>query len=68
MLEDGRLEIQGVSTERAMKAVARKKKFEKEADAEEILEKAGGNVNAAADKYKDATVVSFMVASNYAHV
>jgi len=39
-----------------MKAVARKKKFEKEADVDEVLDKAGGNVNANGDKYKDATV------------
>jgi len=56
IVEDGSLQVQGVSSERAMKAVARKKKYEKELDTEEVLEKAGGNVNAAGDKYKDATV------------
>jgi len=55
-LDDGKLMIQGVSNAREMKAVARKKKYEKEADATEILEKAGGNLNANGDKYKDATV------------
>lgn len=53
---DGRLHAQGVSAERAMKAVARKKKYEKEADAEEVLDKAGGNVNAVSSNFKDATV------------
>ena len=56
LLEGGQLLIAGISDEREMKAVARKKKFEKEADGEEILDKAGGNVNANGDKYKDATV------------
>lgn len=55
VVEDGTLKIKGYSEEREMKAVARKKKFEKELDNEEVLEKAGGNVNANADKYKDAT-------------
>lgn len=54
-LEEGRLKIQGFSVEREMKAVARKKKFEKELDGDTILEKAGGNKNVNADKYKDAT-------------
>jgi elongation factor 3 len=53
---DGQLSISGVSTEREMKAVARKKKFEKEAGSDEILDKAGGNTNTDGDKYKDATV------------
>lgn len=52
---DGKLTVEGESAEREMKAVARKKKFEKELDNEEVLEKAGGNVNSNADKYKDAT-------------
>ena len=52
---DGRVEVTGLSEERAMKAVARKKKFEKELDTDEVLDKAGGNVNANGDKYKDAT-------------
>lgn len=55
-LEAGQLQIQGNSDAREMKAIARKKKYEKEADAEELLEKAGGNVNSNANKYKDATV------------
>lgn len=56
ILADGGLQVAGISDEREMKAVARKKKFEKEADGEEILDKAGGNVNSNGDKYKDATV------------
>lgn len=39
-----------------MKAVARKKKYDKELDAVEKLDKVGGNMNANGDKYKDATV------------
>jgi len=54
-VEEGRLRIEGVSSEREMKAIARKKKFEKELDNDEVLEKAGGNKNANGDKYKDAT-------------
>jgi ATPase subunit of ABC transporter with duplicated ATPase domains len=56
ILADGKLEVAGISDEREMKAVARKKKFDKEEDSEEVLDKAGGNVNANGDKYKDATV------------
>jgi hypothetical protein len=52
---DGQVVVQGVSTEREMKAVARKKKFEKELEGEEILDKVGGNMNSNGDKYKDAT-------------
>mmetsp|Transcript_15594 Transcript_15594/g.38903 ORF Transcript_15594/g.38903 Transcript_15594/m.38903 type:complete len:435 (-) Transcript_15594:3863-5167(-) len=52
----GHVEIQGESTEREMKAVARKKKYEKELDNVQKAEKAGGNTNADGDKYKDATV------------
>lgn len=52
----GQVIIQGESTEREMKAVARKKKYEKELDNETKAEKAGGNTNADGDKYKDATV------------
>lgn len=55
-VDGGRLTVQGISTEREMRAVARKVKYEKELDNDAILEKAGGNVNAAGDKYKDATV------------
>jgi len=56
IVESGALKIQGVSTERAMKAVARKKKYEKEDTTDEVLDKAGGNMNVGGDKYKDATV------------
>jgi energy-coupling factor transporter ATP-binding protein EcfA2 len=55
-LEAGRLNVSGSSDTREMKAVARKKKYEKEADADEILDKAGGNVNAASNAFKDATI------------
>jgi elongation factor 3 len=51
----GKVDVQGASSEREMKAVARKKKFEKELDTDEVLEKAGGNMNSNADKYKEAT-------------
>jgi elongation factor 3 len=51
---DGTVYVQGISEERAMKAVARKKKFDKELEGDEILDKAGGNINANGDKYKDA--------------
>jgi len=54
-MEGGTLHIQGYSEEREMKAVARKKKFEKELGHDDVLEKAGGNANANGDKYKDAT-------------
>ena len=56
MLEKGHLSVSGASEEREMKAVARKKKFEKELKEDEVLDKAGGNVNSNGDKYKDATV------------
>lgn len=56
IVEQGRLQVQGVSTERAMKAVARKKKYEKEESTDVVLDKAGGNMNVGGDKYKDATV------------
>lgn len=55
-LKDGVLTIRGASEEREMKAVARKKKYEKELAADQVLDKAGGNVNSNGDKYKDATV------------
>ena len=55
-LVDGQLSIQGISDAREMKAVARKKKFEKEVTEEQVLEKAGGNTNTDGDRYKDATV------------
>ena len=54
-LADGYVNVQGSSEEREMKAVARKKKFEKELKTDEKLDKVGGNVNANGDKYKDAT-------------
>jgi len=54
-MENGQLTIEGYSEEREMKAIARKKKFDKELDNDEVLEKAGGNKNINADKYKDAT-------------
>ena len=53
-IEDGLLHVRGISDERAMKAVAKKKAFEKELDGEELLDKVGGNVNVNGDKYKDA--------------
>ena len=55
MVADGSVQVSGASAEREMKAVARKKKFEKELGNDEELDKAGGNVNANGDKYKDAT-------------
>jgi len=54
-MENGQLTIEGYSEEREMKAIARKKKFDKELDNDEVLEKAGGNKNINADKCKDAT-------------
>lgn len=53
---DGKVEITGISKEREMKAVARKKKIVKEEEGDELLDKVGGNVNANGDKYKDAKV------------
>ena len=52
---EGEVQVSGGSEEREMKAVARKKKYEKELGTEEVLDKAGGNANANGDKYKDAT-------------
>jgi len=52
----GKVEIEGVSEEREMKAIARKKKYDKELDGDAQLEKSGGNTNANGDKYKDATI------------
>mmetsp|Transcript_27708 Transcript_27708/g.65060 ORF Transcript_27708/g.65060 Transcript_27708/m.65060 type:complete len:744 (+) Transcript_27708:164-2395(+) len=52
----GCVKVEGASEERAMKAVARKKKYAKELDGEQKMDKAGGNMNANGDKYKDATV------------
>lgn len=53
---DGKVQITGISKEREMKAVARKKKIVKEEEGDELLDKVGGNVNANGDKYKDAKV------------
>ena len=53
-IEDGLLHVRGISDEREMKAVAKKKAYDKELDGEEILDKVGGNVNVNGDKYKDA--------------
>ncbi len=55
LVGDGVVKITGASVERKMKAVAKKKVYEKEAEGEELLDKVGGNVNANGDKYKDAT-------------
>jgi len=56
IVEHGELRIEGISQERKMKAVSKKKKFEKELDNEDQIEKAGGNANACGDKYKEATI------------
>jgi elongation factor 3 len=55
LVADGKVTVQGVSQEREMKAVAKKKKYEKELEGDEVIEKAGGNTNALADKHKEAT-------------
>jgi elongation factor 3 len=55
VVADGVVVIQGVSQEREMKAVSRKKKFEKELEGDEVMDQSGGNTNANGDKYKDAT-------------
>lgn len=55
IVADGKVEVQGDSGEREMKAVAKKKVFQKEESEDKILEKAGGNTNSDGDKYKDAT-------------
>merc|ERR1712032_577317 len=49
-LEGGSLNVKGISKEREMKAVSRKKKYEKELAEDEVVEKAGGNTNAMGDK------------------
>jgi len=54
-LADGKVKVQGLSSQRQMKAVAKKKTYEKEEEGEELLDKVGGNVNANGDKYKAAT-------------
>ena len=53
-VENGQVRKVGDSSEREMKAVAKKKTFEKEESAQEVLDAAGGNANANGDKYKDA--------------
>lgn len=55
IVADGKVRVEGISTERKMKAVAKKKVYEKEVAEDVVLEKAGGNINADGDKYKDAT-------------
>mmetsp|Transcript_27735 Transcript_27735/g.34290 ORF Transcript_27735/g.34290 Transcript_27735/m.34290 type:complete len:742 (-) Transcript_27735:131-2356(-) len=55
LVGDGIVKVTGASEERKMKAVSKKKKYEKELEGEEVLEHVGGNVNANGDKYKDAT-------------
>ena len=52
---DGVVKVEGMSATRKMKAVAKKKTYEKEMSDEQQVEKAGGNINADGDKYKDAT-------------
>jgi len=52
---DGKVDVKGDSDEREMKAVAKKKTFKKEEKTDETLDKAGGNMNANGDKYRDAT-------------
>lgn len=56
VIEDGKVNVKGTSSERKMKAVAKKKTYVKEEEGEELLDKVGGNVNANGDKYKDATI------------
>jgi elongation factor 3 len=53
-VEGGKVVVEGISSEREMKAVAKKKKFTKELEGDALLEKAGGNLNTDGDKYKDA--------------
>ena len=52
---DGKVTVEGMSTTRKMKAVAKKKVYAKEDAEDVVLDKAGGNTNADGDKYKDAT-------------
>jgi elongation factor 3 len=56
LVADGKVYVSGQSEEREMKAVARKKQFEKEKDTDEVLDTKGGNTNVNGDKYKDAVV------------
>ena len=55
LVADGKVTVVGDSSEREMKAVAKKKTFEKEKATDEILDSKGGNTNSNGDKYKDAT-------------
>jgi len=55
IVADGKVKVEGQSTERKMKAVAKKKVYEKELKEDEKVEKAGGNTNANADLYKEAS-------------
>jgi elongation factor 3 len=55
-VKEGKVYVSGQSEEREMKAVARKKQFEKEKDTDEVLDAKGGNTNVNGDKYKDAVV------------
>ncbi len=55
IVKDGKVHVEGESGEREMRAVAKKKTFEKEETKETKLENAGGNANVDGDKYKDAT-------------
>jgi hypothetical protein len=55
LVADGKVTVVGDSGEREMKAVAKKKTFEKEKATDEILDSKGGNINSNGDKYKDAT-------------
>ncbi|KAL3801532.1 hypothetical protein HJC23_000970 [Cyclotella cryptica] len=55
LVADGKVTVVGDSSEREMKAVAKKKTFEKEKTEDEVKDKVGGNINSNGDKYKDAT-------------
>jgi elongation factor 3 len=55
IVADGKVTVAGDSSEREMKAVAKKKTFEKEKATDEIMDSKGGNTNSNGDKYKDAT-------------
>ena len=55
IVAEGKVAVQGDSGEREMKAVAKKKVYQKEESEDKVLEKAGGNTNTDGDKYKDAT-------------
>lgn len=56
LVADGKVTVVGDSSEREMKAVAKKKTFEKEKSGDEVKDSAGGNTNVNGDKYKDAQV------------